>query len=79
MPEFNDSQFQLQQAVAVARLEEQITALTSKVEDGEKKIKALEAEKDRAFRWGIFLLGSSVLTLGSWLFKLIVGDKLPLP
>lgn len=70
---FNDSQFQLQQAVQVARLEQQIVALTTKVEDNEDKIKSLEHERDRAFRWGIFLLGSSVLTLGSWIVKIVTG------
>lgn len=76
MPEgFHDSQFQLQQAVAVARLEEQITALTAKVEEGDRKIKALEAEKDRAFKWGIFLLGSTLLSLTGWVFKLVTGGK----
>ena len=78
MPEgFQDSQFQLQQAVAVARLEEQITALTAKVEQGDRAIKALEAEKDRAFKWGIFLLGSSVLSLLGWIAKIVTGGKFP--
>lgn len=77
MPEgFNDSQFQLQQAVAVARLEEQIMALTARIEDGDRKIAALEAEKDRAFKWGIFLLGSSVLSLAGWVAKLASGGKI---
>jgi hypothetical protein len=78
MPEnFNDSQFQFQQAILVAKLEEQIIALAAKVEEGETKIKALELERDRAFRWGIFLLGSSVLTLGSWILKIVTGGKIP--
>lgn len=91
MPEnFKDSQLALEQAVSLARMEEKLVALEAnqqrtetihkkEIEELQEKVSSLSSERDKALKWGIFLLGSTVLSLGGWILKLLSGGKFPGP
>ena len=51
-------------------LHDELDALRAKVE-------RLEADRDKAMRWGILALGSAVVGMGMWIFKLLAGKVLP--
>jgi hypothetical protein len=91
MPEnTRESHFAFEQAISLARVEEKIVALEEnqervekeyqgKISDLKEKVEGLTKERDRALRWGLVLLGSSVLSMFAWIVKLISGGKLPIP
>lgn len=91
MPEnTRESHFAFEQAISLARVEEKLIALEEnqervekeyqgKISDLKEKIEGLTKERDRALRWGLVLLGSSVLSLFAWIVKLISGGKFPIP
>lgn len=87
---FKDSQLAMEQAVSLARVEERLVALEAhqqrtealhkkQVEELQEQVSTLNGERDKALRWGLFLLGSTVLSLAGWILKLISGGKLPTP
>lgn len=91
MPDnFKDSQLALEQAVSLARMEEKLVALEAnqqrteaiykkEIEELQEKVTSLSSERDKALRWGLFLLGSTVLSLAGWIVKLLSGGKFPTP
>ena len=91
MPEnFKDSQLALEQAVSLARMEEKLVALEAnqqrtetiykkEMEELQEKVSSLSDERDKALKWGLVLLGSTVLSLLGWVVKLLSGGKFPTP
>lgn len=91
MPEnFKDSQLVLEQAVSLARMEEKLVALEAnqqrtetiykkEIEELQEKVSSLTEERDKALKWGLVLLGSTVLSLLGWVVKLLSGGKFPTP
>lgn len=61
---------EIQDAVTLALMQKEIESLKNKVS-------SLEKDRDSALRWGILVLGSSVLSMGVWIFKLLTA-KIPL-
>lgn len=51
--------------------EVEMALLKKEVEDQEIRLRKLEKDRDSALRWGIVVLGSSVLSMGAWIFKLL--------
>jgi len=60
------------EAVDIARLQEQLKALRKDQEEDHKALEALQHDRDRALVWGILVLGSTVLSLGMWILKNIL-------
>ncbi len=91
MPEnYKESPFAFEQAVSLARVEEKLIAVEenqeriereykSKITELKDKVESLTKERDKALRWGLVLLGSSVLSMLAWIVKLISGGKFPMP
>lgn len=46
--------------------------LRREVEDMRKLVDELKADRDKFLRWGVIVLGGAVVTLGKWLFDLLV-------
>ncbi len=65
----------------VAHLEEQLEekskALEEHIQDNTDEITKLKADRDAALKWGIMLLGTAVLSMGTWIFNLF-SDKIKL-
>lgn len=61
--------------IAVARALElrDIVDMKADLADLKAQYATLAAERDRAVRWALIVLGSSVLAMGGWIFKLITG------
>lgn len=66
------------QNIQIAVLQEQLKNLEALAAISLRKIEVLEQDKERALRWGIILLGTAVLSMGSWIFTHFF-DKLPHP
>ena len=58
-------------AITVAVLQEKISALEEHLNRSDSKIKALEKDRDDAIKWGLMILGTAVVSMASWIFKLI--------
>jgi len=58
--------------VDIAVLQQQVIQLKDKQETDHKALEALQKDIDRALIWGILVLGSTVLSLGAWIFKNIL-------
>lgn len=56
---------------AVAVLEEKIKNLEAFVSRTDSKLKALEKDRDNALKWGIMVLGTIVISMGSYIFKIL--------
>ncbi len=69
-----DNELSPKDQVRLALLEEKVKELES---DSEHRITSLEKDRDSALRWGIVVLGTSVLSMGAWIFKLLTA-KIPL-
>lgn len=71
--DFKDSQLAIDQAVNAALLQQEIKQEIKQVKehqvDQDKKLEALEKDRDRALRWGIMVLGSAVLSMAGWVAK----------
>lgn len=65
MPEHNSE-------VDIAVLQQQLIALKDKQDTDHRALEALQKDRDRALIWGILVLGSTVLSLGAWIFKNIL-------
>lgn len=50
--------------------------LQKEVEDLQKEVKSLQHDRDSALRWGLVVLGTSVISMATWIFKLITA-KIP--
>ena len=62
--------------VAFALLRERVEQMDKHLEAQDRKIYALEHERDRALRWGIGSLGVVVITMGTFIWNwLIAGHK----
>lgn len=57
--------------ITVAVLEEKIKNLEMLVSKTDGKLKALEKDRDNALKWGIMVLGTVVISMGSYIFKLL--------
>ena len=57
--------------VSIALLNERIERMDAHLEAQDKKIFALEHERDRALRWGIGALGAIVLTMGAFIVSFV--------
>lgn len=79
-PVEKDSQFTVDDAVAFGILKEKVKYLEKELEEAlntqEKRILALEKDRDSALRWGIMILGTSVISMGVWIFKFL-ASKIP--
>jgi len=58
-------------AITVAVLQEKLSALEEHLQRSDSKIKALEKDRDNAIKWGLMILGTAVVSMASWIFKLI--------
>ena len=57
------------QAVIIAVLQEKIKTLEEHVENTDKKLQALQRDRDNALKWGIMVLGTAVVSMASWIFN----------
>ena len=55
----------------VAVLEEKIKNLEILISKTDSKLKALEKDRDNALKWGIMVLGTVVISMGSYIFKFL--------
>ena len=55
----------------VAVLEEKIKNLEILISRTDSKLRALEKDRDNALKWGIMVLGTIVISMGSYIFKLL--------
>ena len=55
----------------VAVLEEKIKNLEILISKTDSKLRALEKDRDNALKWGIMVLGTVVISMGSYIFKLL--------
>lgn len=60
-----------EQIVAVAVLEEKVKTLEEHLASTDKQLKSLLRDRDNALKWGIMVLGSAVLSMGTWIFNSI--------
>lgn len=58
------------------KLESQKESFTKQLEFQQEEIDSLKKDRDSALRWGIVILGTSVMSMAAWIFKLIAG-KIP--
>lgn len=66
------------QDISIAVLQEQLKNLEALAAASLKKIEALEKDREHALRWGIMLLGTAVVSMGTWIFNHFI-DKVPHP
>ena len=52
-------------------LDQKIKNLEILVSKTDSKLKALEKDRDNALKWGIMVLGTLVVSMGSYIFKLL--------
>lgn len=67
--DFHPSQLSTEDAIAFALAKKQL-------QDMEERLISLEKDRDSALRWGLIVLGSSVVSMGLWIFKLL-SSKIP--
>lgn len=60
-----------EQAVTVAVLEQKVKTLEEHLASTDKQLKALQRDRDSALKWGLMVLGSAVLSMGTWIFNSI--------
>lgn len=59
------------QAVTIAVLEEKVRTLEEHLERTDRQLKALQSDRDNALKWGVMILGSAVVSMGTWIFNAI--------
>lgn len=57
----------------MAKLEWELDALRREIVDQKETIDGLVAEKERAMKWGLMLLVSAVLGMGTWIFNFVLS------
>ncbi len=77
MPEFKESQLEIEKAVALDRLHQKIETLKQSIELTDRGLKSLQEDRDKALRWGLITLGSTVLGMGIWIFGLFERMVIP--
>lgn len=58
-----------QHAISLAILNEKIKTLEDDLDDTKSKLAALERDRDSALKWGIMLLGTTLVSLLGWIFQ----------
>ena len=58
-------------SVLIAVQAEKIKNLENKLHTTDARLQALEKDRESALKWGLILLGSTVLSMGAWIFKYI--------
>jgi hypothetical protein len=43
------------------------------IADLKKGLESLQKDRDSAFRWGIIILGTAVIGMGTWIFNFIIN------
>lgn len=62
--------FHTETAVSLAVFKEKLKNLETALETANSKLEKLESDRDKALRWGIILLGTAVMSMAAWIFKL---------
>lgn len=57
--------------VTIAVLKERVKTLEEHLERTDKQIESLMADRDRALKWGIMVLGTAVMSMASWIFSAV--------
>lgn len=73
----NISEHDLEASKAIAALQEKFASLERTANDAIDRLKALETEKQNALKYGIILLGSAVISMGTWIAHQVL-DKIKL-
>jgi hypothetical protein len=55
----------------IAVFEEKLKNLEQLIIKTEDKLEALEKDRDNALKWGVMILGSVVISMGSYIFNLL--------
>ena len=63
---------EVQIAVLIAR----IGVMERDLEEEKDKIKAIQAERDRALKWGVMTLGAAVVSMVIWISNKIIGGQI---
>ena len=74
MPETDKS---TKSAVEFALLQQQVTGLQLELAETNEKLESLQKDRDRALLWGIMVLGTAVLSMGTWIFHRVVEKLSP--
>ncbi len=51
----------------------EIEALHKEIDELKKKVESLASDRDSALRWGIVMLGTAVIGMGTWIFNFVAG------
>lgn len=57
--------------VQLAILKEKLKHLESLVTTTTKQLEALQKDRDSALLWGLAVLGTAVISMGTWIFKYV--------
>lgn len=52
------------------------TALEQDLEEANDKIKAIQAERDKALKWGVMTLGAAVISMVVWIANKVIGGQI---
>ena len=50
-----------------------LISIHKEIEALQKEVSGIKAERDKALRWGLVLLGSAVIAMAGWIFTFITG------
>lgn len=65
-----DTEQAIATAISLAVLKEKIEQLETMNALRDKEVESLKKDRDSALRWGILVLGSTVISMALWIFKL---------
>lgn len=60
----------------IALLIARIGVMERDLEEEKDKIKAIQAERDRALKWGVMTLGAAVISMVIWIANKIIGGQI---
>lgn len=52
------------------------TALEHDLEKANEKIEVIQAERDKALKWGVMTLGAAVISMVVWISQKIIGGQI---
>lgn len=55
-------------------LYERLKRMQKDIENNQRHIEALVAERDSLFRWGVLSLGAIVVVIGTWAMSIVMGS-----